>query len=127
MSNIVKDMELIDAIKNRSLDIVKRLIKEGVEVNISSDGFTPLYYAIENKDYDAVNLLLENGAGANFSTNHDAWTPFNLSIQLAAESGDVSISELLFEKGAYVNALTNGWSSLHFSAENGDLNLVNFL
>jgi ankyrin repeat protein len=113
-------------------DMVEFLISKGADVNLKdSEGKTALLWASSNS-FENAKILIANGAKVNEAAN-DGMTPF-LQATLGVSSGKVPIElcELLRKKGANINAGLNkksaiGWTSLHYAAVNGDVELVKYL
>ena len=77
---------------------VKLLTKYGADVNLTTNGWTPLMVACLDGHKDIVEILLESGADVN-ATSEIGWTPL-----LAAVLGDqYDCAETLIEAGADVN------------------------
>jgi ankyrin repeat protein len=92
--------ELLDASKKGDVEKVKKLLKEGADVNAKDRfGFTPLHYTALNGHFEVVKLLIERGADVNAKTN-GGWTP----LRFAAIYGHFEVVKLLIERGADVNA-----------------------
>ena len=85
----------------------------------SSDGWTPLHLAAHFGKVDAVRFLLNRGADANArSGNAMANTP----LHAAAAGRAPDVIQVLIDHGANVNARQHGgWTAMHASAQNGDL------
>lgn len=73
---------LIGAAKFNKPDIIKLLIKKGVDPNIKDvNDLTPLIRAIQNNSYEAVNKLLKYGADINYAGPEGDHFPINIAIQ----------------------------------------------
>src|SRR5262245_3895143 len=60
-----KEVSLLDATKAGELDVIRALLRNGVDVNsIQADGTTALHWAVQRNDLAAVQLLLHGGANA---------------------------------------------------------------
>lgn len=113
-------------------DMVEFLILNGADVNAADkNGKTPLIWAASNS-LESARLLISHGAKVNHRAN-DGMTAFIQSV-FGVISGKVPIEicDLIRENGGDINeTLTgysaNGWSSLHYAAMNGDVELVNYL
>jgi len=70
------------AIKNKvPLEIIKDLINSGENVNnTTSNGLTPLFYAMNTNNYDYIHFLIKNGADCN-SRNAHQWTPLMVLLE----------------------------------------------
>jgi ankyrin repeat protein len=78
---------------------VLRLLNEGAYINTrTSEGVTPLMYAVENHHVMVVKILLANGADPNL-VDFDG-TP---ALIPAVKKGNPEIVELLIRKGAEIN------------------------
>ncbi|XP_062511566.1 protein phosphatase 1 regulatory subunit 12B-like isoform X2 [Corticium candelabrum] len=88
-------------------DEVRRLLKEGSDVNFANvDGLTALHQCCIDDNEDMIRLLLAEGANIDRMDN-EGWTP----LHAAASSGNMSIVKLLVEKGANA-ALANNEGEL---------------
>ena len=64
--NAMRVAPLHSAVAQRRLDIARRLIAHGADVNaVQADDFTPLHGAAQNGQAEMVALLLQHGADAN--------------------------------------------------------------
>ena len=105
---------LHDAVKNRNLEEVNRLIAAGADVNAKEDEFgaTPLHFA--SRDY-IVEALLAAGANVNAKDNN-GHTP----LHLASVNSLNDIAAVLLIAGADVNARNNsGWTPLYVTCYRG--------
>ncbi|QRM16291.1 ankyrin repeat protein [Albatrosspox virus] len=57
-----QESNIIRAVKLGNVNMVKKLIESGIDVNLSNDWKNALYYAVYEKNKCIVNLLLNNGA-----------------------------------------------------------------
>ena len=96
---------LISAIKSGDTDIVKGLLKRGVDINfIDSEGFTPLIQACKKMDYDMVELLLRSSADVNKTSNEGL-----TALIYAVRSEDLQMIDILLRNGANIkNVKKNG-------------------
>ncbi|XP_063912691.1 ankyrin-3-like [Zophobas morio] len=99
-------------------DIIKLLIKKGIEVNAQNEnGTTSLQLACGNGDLEITKMLLEFGACINIvdKQNH---TALNYASKLSTDNR--SIIKLLIKKGINVSAESkNGTTALQFTCLNG--------
>ncbi|MFC1781263.1 ankyrin repeat domain-containing protein [Planctomycetota bacterium] len=98
---------LVGAISSGDIEEIKRLISEGVDLNVTSGlNQSPLHMAIERGNKEVVELLIENGADVNIVSNVGT-TP----LDIAQEIGNTEIAELLLEHSArrsLVGAISSG-------------------
>lgn len=95
--------ELLEASMEGDLEMVKRLLEQGADINqANSAGDTPLYVASEMGHVEVVRILIENGADIN-QAESNGQTP----LMIAVESGHFEVVEALLEYGANLNAKTD--------------------
>lgn len=91
----------------------------------SGDGFTPLHLACFFGQPQAVELLLQGGAPVDCESRNPAKLH---PINSAAAARSARSVELLLDHGANVNAAqSGGYTALHSSAHNGDVETVRLL
>ena len=90
-----------DAVVLDDIETVKRLLKEGADVNASygSVGETALLDAAQRGRLRIVRLLLENGA----DVNAESGLPGRTALMVAAKRGYLNVAKLLLEMGADAN------------------------
>ncbi|KAJ3119730.1 hypothetical protein HK100_000175, partial [Physocladia obscura] len=122
------------AAERGNVKLVKTLITDGSSVNAEDEwGWTPIFVAIENGHEDVVLLLIENGASLDqrvfYDDNSRAY--YNLGVlHYAAICGEISISSILIQNGADINAhceLDGGfWTPIWCAAKHGYAEIVEF-
>jgi ankyrin repeat protein len=118
------DMRLLNAVKDQDHATVRKLVKEGVDVNAARlDGATPLLFAVHFNDAETVDLLLHAGAHVNAADDHGV-TP----LAEACVNANLTLVEQLLKAGADVNAAqTSGLTPLMIAAHTGNLGVVRAL
>ncbi|MHC4464183.1 MAG: ankyrin repeat domain-containing protein [Planctomycetota bacterium] len=102
------------AVSMRDLDKVRRLIRDGADVNKRTQyGTTAIQIAAVAGFRDIAELLIDKGADVNAGDSWD-WT----SLHSAAEKGHRELAELLIAKGANVNARDGGGRTPLWYAQN---------
>ena len=83
-------MPLHSGVAHRHLEIARRLVEAGADVNaVQADDFTPLHEAAQNGQLEMVELLLEAGAQVN-PRKTDGKTPLGLALEYGhAEAADL--------------------------------------
>jgi len=107
---------------------VGRLLKEnpGLVNSRSHDGWTPLHLAAFFGRLELVKMLLDAGAPMlTISNNNES----NLPINAAAAGRRNDVVRLLVERGCPPDARASdrGYTALHLAANNGNLELIEFL
>jgi len=91
---------LFKAVKEGSLERVKRLVDKGADVNLRApSGSTPLMYAADGNKIDIVRFLLTRGADVNAKNGTN-----NTALIYASIKGNVEVSKELLKSKADVNA-----------------------
>jgi ankyrin repeat protein len=116
--------------ENRCLEIVKLLVKYGLDINtVDSDSpngharYTALIFASGAGQSDVVNYLVEHGADVN-ARDADNWT----ALMMASSTGQSDIVNYLVEHGANVNARGNrGATALSLAYNKGEMEIYNYL
>ena len=122
------DKEIIYFIESGDFQTIKKLIESkslDVNYNLEIDEYsksTPLIQAIKYKQTDIINYLLENNADVNLKEELTGFTP------LMASFHDITITELLIEKGADIEARNvDGINALVYAVSLNDEEMVKFL
>ena len=116
---------IADAAQNKDSAAVRKLIKEGADVNgTHGDGMTALHYAALNGDAELAQMLLYAGANVGAKTRIGGYTP----LHLAAQIGNANVIAPLVAAGAQVAALTTtGATPLMHAAHSGSVDAVRIL
>jgi ankyrin repeat protein len=119
---------LFEACAAGSVGDVERLLKQDPRLvaERSHDGWTPLHLAAFFGHLDLVEKLLEAGAPMlTISNNNEA----NLPIHAAAAGRRNEVVRLLVERGCPPDARASdqGYTALHLAANNGNVELIEFL
>ena len=119
-----KNYKLLLASYNGQVDSILYWLNLGADVNtLSSDGITPLNYAIYSGNIDAVKALVLNGADVNYYS-FLCLPP----IFLATSYNQANIVEFLLSKNAKTDILIKKKVSvLHYAIKYADTNIVNML
>ena len=115
-----------DAAKRGDLEAVKKLLKDGADVNAPlGDGMTALHWAAEQGDLQLTNTLIYAGANVAAVTRIGQYTP----LHIAARTGNAAVVKALLDGKADVNAKTvpSGATSLHLAATAGNVDVINTL
>ncbi len=117
--------DIADAAMARDTAAVKKLLKEGGDVNgAQGDGMTALHWAALNGDAELASMLLYAGANVGAKTRLGGYTP----LHLAAQVGHASVIAPLVASGAPVGALTaTGATALMQAAHSGSVESVRIL
>lgn len=79
----MSDLQLINAVKNGELALLKELLEDSVDINEQDEhGWTPLNWAAGKGDLEAVQLLLDKGADIS-KVGRDQRTPYMIALAAA--------------------------------------------
>jgi ankyrin repeat protein len=108
---------------NNCVDIVKRLISLGIDVNATYSGQTALNHACQEADTDVSRLLLEAGANPNIPDS----SGMNGLVH-AAKKGRVELLNLLIKYGAQLRSKWHfGYHALYEATQHGKLDAMQIL
>jgi len=116
--------ELIDAVRQSNLALVKRLLREGACVDEKGEfGKTPLCFAVVRGSLEMAELLISAGAEINVR-NDSGYTLVSACISNMTapqyEESSARILRMLIHKGAALDSVTrNGTTALQWAQENG--------
>ena len=120
------DAPVADAAARGDLEAVRRLLREGADVNApQGDGMTGLHWAAERGDAELADVLLYAGARVDAGTRIGHYTP----LHLASRRAGATVVEVLLDAGSDPNASTtnSGATPLHLAAATGDPAVVEVL
>ncbi len=118
------DQDWVRAISKRDVPAIERLLKHGVDVNLSAtDGKTALMLAAQQGRLDLIRTLLDAGATVDITN-----TRGGTALMYAAVLGDTAPIKLLLARGSAVNTQSStGWTALMIAAVMGHDALVRLL
>jgi ankyrin len=118
------DLRLIQAVRNRDLQVVRSLLKQRIDVNApQGDGATALHWAARLDDLAIADILLRAGARAGTANDNGA-TP----LHLACINRSAAMVDRLLAAGADANAaMLNGETVLMTCARGGNAKAVKAL
>jgi ankyrin repeat protein len=119
-----RDLRLVDAARNRDVNSVRALVKQGIDPNTPQpDGATALHWAAQWDDHATAEVLLAARADAN-AINAYGVTP----LSLACTNGSARMVERLLQAGARPDAaLATGETPLMIAARAGAVEAVKSL
>ncbi|KAG4091762.1 ankyrin repeat-containing domain protein [Neocallimastix lanati (nom. inval.)] len=122
--NVCSKTPLFISCKNGNIDIVKYLVKNGVDVNTDTIfGETPLFYKCRGGNVVIVKYLIEHGADINKENNFG-----EIPLFISCEKGNVDIVKYLVEHGADVNKKNDkGETPLFYKCRGGNVVIVKYL
>jgi ankyrin repeat protein len=111
-----------DAARDGDLATVKRLLKDGGDVNAAlGDGTTALHHAAMRGDAEMASVLLYAGANVRATTRLGGYTP----LHLASQRGHDAVIDVLIKAGANPNQPTvTGATPLMLAAASGHVAAV---
>lgn len=118
------DSALLAAVKKSDIAAVRKLLQQGVAINVpSADGSTALHWAVESDNVELARLLLKSGADAKRANRYGM-----TALHLAAVNGNATLSRELLDAGADANAvLPEGETVLMTASRTGSADVVSLL
>jgi hypothetical protein len=102
MISVTYQTPMVRAARAADLDLVNKLLRDGVDVDLpEDDGTTALYVAVESEEYEMVLRLLRASANANALRENGENILFTLD-----DDDDVEMVQLLIKSGAKVNQVS---------------------
>lgn len=122
--DLSKTTLLREAEEKGNQDIVKKLIKAGVNIEIPlQGGVLPIIKAIKEGDVNKVRLLIGAGAEVDFKDEYG-----HTLLMYAADNGNSAIVSMLIDQGDRVDSRDKeGWTALMHAAEQGNYKAVEVL
>jgi len=112
---------LLEALESGNVGIVKQLIEEGINVNVSRDGVTPLMVAASKAQTEVAEVLIQAGANVN-ARRDDGWTALH---KAAYDQTGTGIVDLLLQSGIDLEAKDkSGKTALNVAEEKGHRDIV---
>jgi ankyrin repeat protein len=107
---------LLEAIQNGNLEAVKKLIEEGINVNLIREGVTPLMIASSKGYTEIAETILQAGTNINEKSD-DGWTALHKAV---FDQEKTAIVDLLMQSGIDVDAKNKlGKTALNLAEEKG--------
>ena len=124
VEGLAQEPQLVAAVADQNRGAVKKLIREGADVNVRrADGTTALLWAVHWDDLELIDLLLESGADPNTADDHGV-TP----LERASENANAEVVERLLARGAEAAAKrVSGLTPLMTAARTGNIDVVRAL
>ena len=125
LSAAPSDARVAEAAMRGDADAVRKLLKEGVDVNSAQgDGMTALHWAAMKDQVELAEMLLYGGANVKATTRMGGYTP----LTLAAKNGNAAMVAALLKGGADPNTTTStGVTPLMLAAQSGRADAVKVL
>lgn len=122
--DLLKSTLLRDAESKGNQNIVKKLIKAGVNSDIPlKNGVRPIINAIKEDDTEKVRLLIKAGTELDFKDDYGL-TP----LIYAVNYGNSTMVSMILDQGVNIDERNKkGWPALIFAAENGNSEMVSIL
>ncbi|ABW27560.1 ankyrin repeat domain-containing protein [Acaryochloris marina] len=121
------DLELASAAQHASqagsLEILKRLIKYGADINLTVGEETALTAAVYANHYEIVFTLLNAGANPSLPIHREVDPP----LFIAADKGYLDLVQLLVSAGANANQTVLGEPPIIYAALSGHQDIYDFL
>lgn len=124
LSSVKADTAWVDALKNRDVEELSRLVDRGVEVfAVDASGKNALMVAADADHTALVDKLLSAGLDVN-ALNHKGGT----ALMFAAFRGNLASVRVLVKHGALLDVrASNGWTAMTLAAAKGHAEVVSLL
>jgi ankyrin repeat protein len=107
---------LLESIQNGNLEVVKKLIDEGINVNLMREGVTPLMVASSKGHTEIAEAILQAGVNINEKSD-DGWTALHKAV---SDQEKTAIIDLLMQSGIDIEAKDkSGKTALALAQEKG--------
>ncbi len=114
------DYDLLSAIQEEDLNLVKEILAKDVNINIKDDyGVTPIMRAAQLNNLRIVKLLMKKGADIKMKSDGGS-----TALDFASHSGALDIVKLLLEKGGDIDNDKKGLTEFIIACENNQLDKV---
>ena len=129
----VDNSSLIRNVRRNKIDIVKRYLRNGADINVKDDnGFFPLLVAVDNNNYEMAKLLIYFGAELDLQTGKiygkSGITDYGTALMYSARFDLYEMAKLLIVSGADLNIQNeSGKTALMIAAERGYEKLTKLL
>lgn len=126
------ELNFFDAIRNKKLLHVIKLVKQGADVNaVDSAHQTPLLMAVKYNSLEIVKFLIENNANINAATS-PGMDKGKTPLWVAVEKGNAEIVEVLVKNKASIDAapsegIYNGVTPLWLALNESKYKIAKFL
>ena len=109
-----------DRDKFKDLNLQKKLISAGMDINSGFFGATPFMQACTNKDYNAIIEFIDKGADVNIRMV-GALTPLHALFDGSVHETDGLIKSVtaILDKGFYIDSTLAGMTVLHYAVFHG--------
>ncbi|HUI68417.1 MAG TPA: ankyrin repeat domain-containing protein [Nitrospirota bacterium] len=108
--------QLIEALEIGNVSVVKQLIEEGININLSRDGVTPLMVAASKGQTEIAEVLIQAGVNVN-ARRDDGWTALH---KAAFDQTGTDIVDLLLQSGIDFEAKDkSGKTAVNIAEEKG--------
>jgi ankyrin repeat protein len=117
-------MEFTSAVGDGNLPTIKKYIEDGLSVDTSFLGWSPILMAAAKGQFELVKYFTSKGADVNFVHQLTKWTPF----MHAAYDGNQEMAKYLADHGADINKKMRGdVDIIRVVRDTGNTKMVDFL
>jgi ankyrin repeat protein len=110
-----------EALESGNVDVVNQLIEEGLNMNVSRDGTTPLMLAASKGQIEIAKAIIQAGANVN-ARSDDGETALHMA---AASQSQSDVIDLLMQSGVDIEARNKtGKTALQLAEEKGHRDIV---